>query len=325
MTPKNSWKIYAFNPNANFAGAKSFAEKSNFVFDLAGNADGGMEILLSTYLVLIFTQDNAQPYFPRLEMTRKFNLFPFPKGSENLTQTPVYAIQDYTDESGKTSRYYYFVTQTDYIAKQTTELALRMDTLNTYPIGLTRAAGKTQYEFEKETLVLREHIDRWIKGKNCLFPIIDKTDEGFSLPTFPKTREKIVDSDMATAKSKCYLVYKTASDLSTLDTNAEISPLIGYDPGISATPTKEAEETELNFSDANINQPITYVFRRWLNPNLKKLKITRAQPVAGSGEAIVATEEYDLDERYQSSDAVCVSYGGWGLGASISPLAAGLS
>ena len=313
MTPKNSWKIYAFNPNANFAGAKSFAEKSNFVFDLAGNADGGMEILLSTYLILIYAQDNAQPRFPRLEMTLKLNLFPFPKGSDNLTQTPVYAIQDYTDESAKTSRYFYFVSQTNYIAKQTTELTLRMDTLNTYPIGLTRVSGKTQYEFEKETLVLREHIDRWIKGKNCIFPIVDKTDEGFSLPTFPSTREKIVDIDASTASSKCYLVYKTTSDLSTLDTNAEISPLIGYDPGIETSPTREPSETSFSFSDTGIGQPITYVFRRWLNPNLKKLKIT-VNETDSTGAVSFVTYDYEIDSRYQMADAVCVSYGGWGVG-----------
>lgn len=138
-------------------------------------------------------------------------LNPFAAGKLNYV-----SIQNETDYSP----IYYFVIDQEWTAVRTIKLYLALDTLNTFKYNVA-------YSFDKKTLVLREHKDRFYKTeweKGIFIKKIDFESEGISplLYQDPSKSVKITDEK---ANFDWYLLYmadntKTSVSGETLPVNA---------------------------------------------------------------------------------------------------------
>ena len=113
----------------------------------------------------------------------------------------------YDEQANK--HYYYYILNTNWKAKQTLQLQLSMDTLNTFWQEIKADLGPN-------THVTRRYFDRWKKVGTKAYPLIDKHPEEISAPPMVQiAKPRVVGSD-----EHWTLVYMTEySDTKTLSEN----------------------------------------------------------------------------------------------------------
>ena len=118
---------------------------------------------------------------------------------------------DYCDlfDEQANKHYYYYILNTNWKAKQTLQLQLSMDTLNTFWQEIKATLGPN-------THVTRRYFDRWKKVGTMAYPLIDKHPEEISSPHMVQiAKPKVVGSD-----EHWTLVYMTEySDTKALSEN----------------------------------------------------------------------------------------------------------
>lgn len=118
---------------------------------------------------------------------------------------------DYCDlfDEAANKHYYYYILNTNWKAKQTLQLQLSMDTLNTFWQDIKATLGPN-------THVTRRYFDRWKKVGTMAYPLIDKRPEDISAPPMVQiAKPKVVGSD-----EHWTLVYMTEySDKQSLSEN----------------------------------------------------------------------------------------------------------
>ena len=118
---------------------------------------------------------------------------------------------DYCDlfDEAANKHYYYYILNTNWKAKQTLQLQLSMDTLNTFWQDIKATLGPN-------THVTRRYFDRWKKVGTKAYPLIDKHPEEISAPPMVQiAKPKVVGSD-----EHWTLVYMTEySDTQSLSEN----------------------------------------------------------------------------------------------------------
>ena len=118
---------------------------------------------------------------------------------------------DYCDlfDEAANKHYYYYILNTNWKAKQTLQLQLSMDTLNTFWQEIKAGLGPN-------THVTRRYFDRWKKVGTKAYPLIDKRPEDISAPPMVQiAKPKVVGSD-----EHWTLVYMTEySDKQSLSEN----------------------------------------------------------------------------------------------------------
>lgn len=118
---------------------------------------------------------------------------------------------DYCDlfDEAANKHYYYYILNTNWKAKQTLQLQLSMDTLNTFWQEIKAGLGPN-------THVTRRYFDRWKKVGTMAYPLIDKRPEDISAPPMVQiAKPKVVGSD-----EHWTLVYMTEySDKQSLSEN----------------------------------------------------------------------------------------------------------
>lgn len=118
---------------------------------------------------------------------------------------------DYCDlfDEQANKHYYYYILNTNWKAKQTLQLQLSMDTLNTFWQDIKATLGPN-------THVTRRYFDRWKKVGTMAYPLIDKHPEEISAPHMVQiAKPKVVGSD-----EHWTLVYMTEySDTKALSEN----------------------------------------------------------------------------------------------------------
>ena len=118
---------------------------------------------------------------------------------------------DYCDlfDEQANKHYYYYILNTNWKAKQTLQLQLSMDTLNTFWQDIKATLGPN-------THVTRRYFDRWKKVGTKAYPLIDKHPEEISAPPMVQiAKPKVVGSD-----EHWTLVYMTEySDTQSLSEN----------------------------------------------------------------------------------------------------------
>lgn len=118
---------------------------------------------------------------------------------------------DYCDlfDEQANKHYYYYILNTNWKAKQTLQLQLSMDTLNTFWQEIKATLGPN-------THVTRRYFDRWKKVGTKAYPLIDKRPEDISAPPMVQiAKPKVVGSD-----EHWTLVYMTEySDRQSLSEN----------------------------------------------------------------------------------------------------------
>lgn len=118
---------------------------------------------------------------------------------------------DYCDlfDEQANKHYYYYILNTNWKAKQTLQLQLSMDTLNTFWQDIKATLGPN-------THVTRRYFDRWKKVGTMAYPLIDKHPEDISAPHMVQiAKPKVVGSD-----EHWTLVYMTEySDTKALSEN----------------------------------------------------------------------------------------------------------
>lgn len=96
--------------------------------------------------------------------------------------------------------YYYYVTNMKWRGKETLELSLAFDTLNTYWSEIK--SGLTD-----ETHITRRFKDRYIAGETVAYPVVDNKQEDFS--SVPMDRKSITKVNPLSSTQKWYLAYMT--------------------------------------------------------------------------------------------------------------------
>lgn len=118
---------------------------------------------------------------------------------------------DYCDlfDEAANKHYYYYILNTNWKAKQTLQLQLSMDTLNTFWQEIKAGLGPN-------THITRRYFDRWKKVGAKAYPLIDKRPEDISAPPMVQiAKPKVVGSD-----EHWTLVYMTEySDKQSLSEN----------------------------------------------------------------------------------------------------------
>lgn len=190
-----------------------------------------------------------KPKFPAVEMSINVevpavptyggngNLFTFNESEADIamvavqyvgTVPPGQLLPDYA------KTYYYYVVGSRRLSDWTLALDLRLDVLNTFDMPSDRGASYTA--FTEDTLVIREHRDRWKakideSGSIVAVRVVDDADEGFSVPQFQSSREMI--SEGQNYPSKTYLIYKANEQLSTDNLENPLSLYIATDPALN--------------------------------------------------------------------------------------------
>ena len=267
-----------------------------------------------------WNEDTAFNRVPALEMSLKAPIERTANAGLKISNATdyggvAYCRGEYTevDDDGTSFRfrtYYFFVTNIVSLGANTQRIELHMDTLNSFTPGVDGGIS-----FDEETLVVREHRDRFVPHETTpgtwdgkTFRHIDDSDEGFSTPLFPFERERL-DEPEAYLNQKCYLVYRASNELSPDDLENPLNVYLAYENGIPGTPSKAASSTSVTMGGASVTEALTYFFPRWANPSLTKITFTCWND--GSEEQV----EVALDPSvYATCDGIAVSAGGYGGG-----------
>lgn len=107
---------------------------------------------------------------------------------------------DYCDlfDGVDNKHYYYYILNTNWKAKQTLQLQLSMDTLNTF-------WNEIKSDLGPNTHVTRRYFDRWKKAGTLAYPLIDKHPEEISAPPMVQ----IAKPSVVGTNEKWTLVYMT--------------------------------------------------------------------------------------------------------------------
>lgn len=271
-----------------------------------------------------WAESQAFPRFPELETEIKLDVEPSPNaGLVNATgNMPGYAYLtvEYNEayqptpeapESNSSRIYYYFVVGVSRLSPSSVSLTIRMDTLNTFKPGLSGGIS-----FEKETLVAREHRDRFAAGlgdtpgkwNGKTWRVIDDTDEGFTAPLFLAERTKL-DEPLDYLRQKCYLVYRASNELTPDNLENPLKCYLAYEKGIPGTPAKTPSSTSVTMGGANVTNARTYFIPRWANPSLTRITFS----CYNDGDEEKVSVDLDRD-MYASCDGITISAGGYGGG-----------
>lgn len=233
------------------------------------NSAPGINIFLNSNAEIIEPEFEVAPKFPTIDFTLKIDveeIFPGRSSYDGGVYNADYIRYRCEDDSGSSVLYYYFVQGVSRRASRTLEYTLKLDVLNTFNPGLPITYPQSEFNikitntlFDDDTLVLREHRDRFSRVNGNTLRVIDKVDEGFSLPVFV-TKRSIYPSSF----SKCYVVYKTSDDLTPDNLNNPVSCSIVYENGIPGRRGTTRANYEL---DGGGDAIVLYL---WANPNLGK-------------------------------------------------------
>lgn len=323
--------IFVFKWKTGAPGFARLTPDGNYIID-------NMEDFISSNFDRVTSLDQqiqlvAQYYkMPKLEMSIKANLPPAPMGMDGLADDYSQLAYAFIDalviaDDGTTSArrfYFYFITGVERISASSIMINMRMDTLNTFSPGLgvepTGSWPVKSLTFDDDTLVVREHRDRFIPLKNALTGTwngkvrrkIDKVNENFSVPTFPFKRTTIEESDDTLKKAgRAYLVYKSNGDLSPDNLENPLNVYLVYDNGVPITASKQGGPADIVVSgtDFRTNRRVIS-FWKWQNPKLGHVKITYYN---ANRQETVTVLDTDLDPTlWNQCDLVTLSYGGYG-------------
>lgn len=174
-----------------------------------------------------------------LDLTIKLNL---PQSNNKYFSYNYLSIKN----SDLNKTFYYFILDTSWIAQNTIQLTLSMDTLNTY---------WTDLQFTEKTHITRQHKDRFSKKlSNSLLRKVDKYEEGITATkylTYSKSIRLTDDYDW-------YLIYKNKENLTT-NTSVPIDCFCCASQNINLNLT--VDNTGINFSNYNVGDSL-YVFAK---------------------------------------------------------------
>ena len=306
--------IYTFTKSA-VALPRRFTEEGNYLLTRPSNTPTGsitdereIDNFINEYMEAdIFTNIEVKNRFPSLDMTF---IVPVEDARPNLgniyksERKHVYLKYSIPNEGNKMMNYYYFIRSEEKISSRSIRFIAHMDVLNTYTPGVVYPSNGDYdtFTFDTDTLVMREHRDRFQKLESGeIVRLIDRADEGFSTPTFIKSKEMIAGNTPEGA-GEAYLVYKTDEEL-TPD-NLE-NPLVGYvvyQNGVNAYGTGDNTQTAFNF--ATNGDVGAHVFLwKWMNPALEFNNFTISSQ---DGEVLI--KEYDIDlASFAQCDGVLLS------------------
>ena len=153
---------------------------------------------------------------PALNVTIKL-----PVDSHAFTKKWDYCVA-YDKDSGKA--YYYYVMNCKWKGRETLELSLGLDTLNTFWKEISSS-------WTPETHITRRFKDRWFKSRTKACPKIDRKEEDFG--TVPMRRLSVSAINPSASTKKWTLVYMTEY---TSDDNLKNNPISVYAYPSSPTP-----------------------------------------------------------------------------------------
>lgn len=216
--------------------------------------------------------DNLPSYLSSLTPTYQSDNFQYQKLALNLsikinaTQDKVGAsIGNYVDIYQDNKHYYFFIDgNAIWLAKETLQLDLVMDTLNTF-VG--------DYTFSDKTKVNREHRNRWFTSDKYIdgadsFSVhfkVDEVDEGIQPAVMYKTSStKITDTSSTYANQNWYLVYASANE------SASSKPLsVLLLPQETSVPYSNGPLGDVVWTKNDVEQGKWYYFFPSDNPNFQ--------------------------------------------------------
>lgn len=168
----------------------------------------------------LFKVDSIETYLSSLSGTLEYTNFQYVKHSLNtsikidMNQTGLrfqpadnYNYISIRNGTGWGTLVYYFIVDKKWIAEDTIQLFLSMDTINTF-IGNSQNQGLV---LSDRTKILRQHKDRYEKDGSKLWPIIDFYSEGFQAPLFGGS-EKVLEDTSSWGGQNWYLVYRNQNE-----------------------------------------------------------------------------------------------------------------
>ena len=155
---------------------------------------------LNNFAKLTYARDNFQEVQLGLDINIKIDLGQYYVG---------HSIGNYVsiDQDGKI--WYYFVMSAQWKAKNTVELSLSIDSVNTF---------NGDFTFTKKTHIIRQHKNRFSNlstlepGTNVLYNVIDDVDEGINGAVQYKASDQIIYSGNVYLNQKWYLVYTSIAE-----------------------------------------------------------------------------------------------------------------
>lgn len=107
-------------------------------------------------------------------------------------------------QNGNNQKVYYFVIGKKWIAEQTIQFELYMDTLNTF-------VGRTDLLLSDKTKIIRQHKDRWQKDGSDMWPLIDLYSEEIQ-PVLYGSNEITLNESSDWGNQTWYLVYRNQNE-----------------------------------------------------------------------------------------------------------------
>ena len=155
---------------------------------------------------------------------------------------------DYCDlfDEQANKHYYYYILNTNWKAKQTLQLQLSMDTLNTFWWEIKADIGPN-------THVTRRYFDRWKKVGALAYPLIDKHPEEISAPPMVQ----IAKPTVVGPSSRWTLVYRT-----DYDSDIQANPVTCY-----VMPDKDVNISETLYGTYTLNKNSAAVGIWWAMTN----------------------------------------------------------
>lgn len=174
------------------------------------------------------------------------------------------SIGNYVSINQDNKTWYYFITSAKWRAKNTVELSLSIDSVNTF---------KEDFTFTDKTHITRQHKNRFsntsplIAGHNTLYYDVDDKDEGISGAVQYKISDTTIysgnrwlnqhwylvyESDVDAAKGiKCTLYPEKAVPVASLDTSGNILPtdLANYNEYHYVSVVNNTTRTTINFNN----------------------------------------------------------------------------
>lgn len=152
---------------------------------------------LNNFATLTYARDNFQEIQLGLDINIKIDLGQYYVG---------HSIGNYAsiDQDGKI--WYYFIMSAQWKAKNTVELSLSIDSVNTF---------NGDFTFTKKTHIIRQHKNRFSNlstlepGTNVLYNVIDDVDEGVNGAVQYKVSDTVVRTGNVYLDQRWYLVYES--------------------------------------------------------------------------------------------------------------------
>lgn len=161
--------------------------------------------------------DNLDDYLATCDLTNYS--VQYQKNNLSLTVKIPYtqmAVKDFdcnyaTIQNEGENKYYYYIVNTEWRAKNTIELTLELDTVNT--LNINNSLNPEQ--FTEETKIIREHRDRfipWNTTAHSFLRNIDRESEGIEVAN--QKESDVAEPDMRLGDGDWFLMFKTREGLS---------------------------------------------------------------------------------------------------------------